>query len=237
MARDAAPSSAATRPAASAQSLDERIALGRARVESFFAKRFPRDFEVRAFARRSELDEFAAARWKMPKTECWMVAMGVASTFVLLSPDCWRSDACEHNPADEQHVQQIVTHELTHVFHGQHNPQPEFDGLDDVGWFVEGLAVVVSGQLDEHRRAQAREAAQRGEPARLADAWSGPARYAVSGSLVEFVDRRVGRAKTRELLACTTPQQILSIVGLDEAALLSTWRASVTSAESSRGSR
>ena len=56
--------------------------------------------------------------------------MGVADRFELLSPAVWKSQACEHDGRDLQHVQDIVTHELTHVFHGQHNPTRDFTGMD-----------------------------------------------------------------------------------------------------------
>ena len=64
-----------------------------------------------------------------------------------------------------------------------------------MGWFVEGLAVYASEQRQRSHRNAARDAIAAGKaPKRLAEAWSGRYRYGVSGSVVEFVDRRDGQA-------------------------------------------
>src|SRR6185369_4777733 len=125
-------------------------------VAAFFGRPYPASFDVRTFRDRASLDSFVAQRWKMPPTQCWMVAMGSGPILVLLDPAAWGTQACEHDGSDPRHVRQIITHELVHVFHGQHCPQQEFDGMDDMGWFVEGLAILASGQLDTERFAQAR---------------------------------------------------------------------------------
>src|SRR6516165_2607432 len=83
-----------------------------------------------------------------------MVASGVADRMVILSPRVWKTQAAEHDPADAEHLRDLIAHELVHVYHGQHNPRPDFDGMDDSGWFVEGLAVYVSGQLERSHRGQ-----------------------------------------------------------------------------------
>lgn len=203
------------------------VEAGRKQVEAFFGEPFLRRYDVKVFSTRAALTDFARQRWGMPKTECWMVAMGVASTMVLLSPEAWRSEACEHRSTDE-HVREIVTHELVHVFHGQHNPRPEFEGMDEAGWFVEGLAVYAAGQLDEKRTVRVQKALAEGPLcSRLADAWSGPDRYGVSGSLVRHLEQRWGRAKLRELLSATTTAQILDSLNLTEPALLESWRQSM----------
>jgi hypothetical protein len=111
-----------------------------------------------------------------------------------------------------------------HVYHGQHCPSPEFDGMDDMGWFVEGLAIHAAGQLDGKRLAQAKSAAAEGLPHRLADAWSGPARYAVAGSLVACLDETRGRDTIKSLMSATTNQQALAALGTTEEALLAEWR-------------
>jgi hypothetical protein len=227
--RDAAraePSS--TAPAA--YSLPEVVDAAQKDVVSFFGAPYPAPFDVRTFPDRPSLDAFVAQRWKMPRTECWMVAMGSGSVLVLLDPGVWKAQACEHDGADARHIRQIITHELVHVFHGQHCPQPEFDGMDDMGWFVEGLAIFASGQLDAERLAQARAAAASGLPHHLSEAWSGNARYALAGSLVAYVDRMYGRATINRLMAATTNDQLLGTLGTTEERLLTDWRAWVATA-------
>jgi hypothetical protein len=203
---------------------------GKRRVERFFGRPFPKAFEVEVVPTRAAFDEYFRKRWKVPKTEPWMVASGVADRLVMLSPAAWKAQAAEHDPGDAAHVRDLVAHELVHVYHGQHNPRPDFDGMDDVGWLVEGLAVYASGQLERSHRGAAADALKAGKaPARLADAWSGRYRYGVSGSLVEFIDRRHGRDVLKKLLAATSNEEALRILNTTEARLLEAWRADVAS--------
>jgi len=202
-----------------------RLVVAQRSVEEFFGRPFPRPYEVHVLPDRAAFSRFVKERWDMPETQCWMVAAGTASVMVMIDPVAWKTEACEHDPSDERHVQQLLTHELVHVFHGQHSPRPEFDGMDDLGWFVEGLAVYASGQLDESRRREAREAIAKGKaPERLEDAWSGRYRYAVCGSLAAFVDERLGREKLLGLLGATQEGEFLSALGMSEAELLEGWR-------------
>lgn len=229
----AAPAPGTAACGAAGTGVERFVSSGREAVEVFFGERFARQFEVKVFPDRTALTEFARQRWGMQKTDCWMVAMGVASTMVILSPDAWKTEACEHEPTDA-HISQIVTHELVHVFHGQHNPSNEFEGMDDAGWFVEGLAVYAAGQLDADRLARLRRALVAGKgPQRLAQAWSGELRYAVAGSLVQYIDQRLGRARLREMLAATTNAELLAALDLSEDELLAAWRASVAGADGS----
>ncbi len=204
------------------------VAEERTGIEKFFGRPFAREFDIRIADSRAALDRIAAERWKMPATECWMVAMGVADTFLMLAPSDWKAEACEHDGSNAAQVRRIVAHELTHVFHGQQNPRPDFDGMDDAGWFVEGLAVLAAGQLDDARRAQVAKATAAGElPKSLARALSGQASYGVCGSLVEYIDRRWGRGVTFSLLSRTTNPEILAVLGVSEAELLEGWRRSL----------
>ncbi len=209
--------------------LQAPLTQGRKRAEAFFGKPFARSFDVEVFADRAAFDRYFQKRWKVPKTEAWMVAAGVADRFMILSPRVWKTQAVEHNPADAAHLRDLIAHELVHVYHGQRNPTGDFDGMDDLGWFVEGLAVYVSGQLDREHRGAAQEAIRAGkEPHQLANAWSGRYRYAVCGSMVEFVDRRWGRDVVWKLLAVTKPEAALRVLGVTEAEFLKDWHGFVT---------
>jgi hypothetical protein len=198
---------------------------GRKRVETFFNKPFKHPFDIEVFADRAAFDVYFQKRWKVPKTEAWMVAAGVGDRFMILSPRVWKTQAVEHNPSDAGHLQDLIAHELVHVYHGQRNPTGDFDGMDDLGWFVEGLAVYVSGQLAREHRGAALEAIRAGkEPHQLANAWSGRYRYAVCGSMVEFVDRSFGREAVWKLLAVTKPEAALRVLGVTESQFLTDWR-------------
>jgi hypothetical protein len=209
-------------------SLKPHLDAGKKAVERFFDRPFPKTFDVEVLPSRSSFDEYFHRRWKIPKTEAWMVASGVADRMVILSPRVWNAEAREHNPANTDHVRDLIAHELVHVYHGQFCPKPDFDGMDDMGWFVEGLAVLVSGQLEHSHRSAAADALKAGKaPARLADAWSGRYRYGVSGSMVEFVDKRFGRDVIRKLLTAQTNEEALKILNTTEAQFLENWKADV----------
>ncbi|MBI3439982.1 MAG: hypothetical protein HY054_15255 [Proteobacteria bacterium] len=200
------------------------VATGRQRIEAFFGERFTGPVNVVVAGDRAGFDHALPAAWGIAPSQCWMVGVGVADSLYLLAPSAWAHDACEHH-GDAAEVQGIVTHELTHSFHGQHNPTRDFTGMDDAGWFVEGLAVLVSGQLDSAHAHDARDAiAANAAPASLANAWSGRYRYGVCGSMVRYIDVTYGRRTLTALLAATTNQQILDQLHLSEAEFLSRWR-------------
>lgn len=214
---------AAPRPAdARAAALAPEVAVLASEVERWFGAPFPRDFALRVFASRTELDAYWQAAWKAPdfRSECWMVASGTGSGLVLLDPETWGKEACEHDRGDA-HRREILRHELVHVFHGQRSPDPEFERQEAIGWFVEGLAVLVSGQLDAGRRDRARAALKAGRgPHQLEDGWKGADRYGISGLLVEAVEARVGRQGMLELLRHTDEAALLAAIRLSEPALL-----------------
>jgi len=203
------------------------VEVGVHQVEGFFGDRFAGPFDLRVFPDRDSLTAYWRRAWSAPEFEpqCWMVASGTAHTLAVLSPKVWKAQACEHDPSDRQTLQKLLTHELVHVYHGQRNPDPEFQDAEEIGWFVEGVAVLASGQLDGPRTTRAREALASGKgPARLADVWSGPNRYGFAGSLVSHIDRTRGRGNLLRLLGCTTNREILSILGTSEEALLDRWK-------------
>jgi hypothetical protein len=195
-------------------------------IERFFARSFPRAFNVRIFPDRSSLSAYWRAAWQAPdfQPECWMVASGTGSMLSLLSPQVWTSQACEHDTRDAVASYQIILHELVHVFHGQYNPHAELDSLDDIGWFVEGVATYASGQLERAHARRVEEAVAKGVlPHALKDIWTGPYRYGLSGSLVRFIDITYGRGKIVAMLGCTSEKDLLGLLETTEDELLSRW--------------
>jgi hypothetical protein len=200
-------------------------AAGRARIETFFDRPFLHPVIVRVFPDRASFDRYTTDSWGFA-TECWMVGAGATRMLVLLSPRIWDTEACDHDPDDPDELADLVAHELVHVYHMQHNPSNEFEGADEIGWFVEGLATYVSGQLDRGQRARAIEALAGGAtPAQLDEAWSGPYRYGVSGTLIEYLDATWGREVLLSLLEATSQEDILRALGVKEQDLLAGWRA------------
>lgn len=200
-------------------------AHGREQVEDFFDLPFKAPLRVIAAGSRAEFDTAFPAAWGIAPTQCWMVGVGVADFLAVLVPSAWADEACDHAPGDLSEAQQIITHELTHSLHAQYNPTGDFTGMDDMGWFVEGLAVLVSGQMERPRMASAADAiAANAAPATLAEAWSGRYRYGVCGSLVQFIDETYGRDTLKALLAATTNAQVLERLGISEPELLERWR-------------
>lgn len=205
------------------------VEAGRTRIETYFGRPFPETPRIVLAANRAEFNAAFPADWGMSETQCWMVGVGVADFLAVLAQSSWATDACDHNANDPTEAQQIITHELTHSFHAQLNPTRDFTGMDDLGWFVEGLAVVVSGQLEARRASAAEAIAADAAPTSLANAWSGRYRYGVCGSLVQYIDQTYGRAKVIALLAATTQQQALDLLDVSEVDLLANWRAWVLS--------
>lgn len=195
-------------------------------LEVYFGHDFVRPVTVSVLADRAAFDTAAPAEWGIAPSQCWMVGVGAADRVLFLSPAAWAAEACEHKPEDADEARAILWHEMTHVYHGQHNSTGDFTGMDEVGWFVEGLAVLISGQLDDRRLTQARTAVRDGAgPTALADAWSGPARYGVGGSLVRFIEATWGRATLFDLMAETSNAGILERLGVTEQVFLMRWRA------------
>jgi hypothetical protein len=216
--------------AAGAPGLLDLLVQGRARVEAFFGAEFPQAIAVYVYPDRDSLTAHWREAWRMPalETECWMVASGEADELTLLSPRVWASEACEHDAGDRVRTAALLTHELVHVFHGQHVTGRSFVGMDDVGWFVEGLATHASGQLELGYLASAAEAIAAGkDPIHLREAWSGKYRYGVCGSIVGRIDGRLGRDGLRALLRLRTEAELLAAIGLTEAALLADWKQAI----------
>lgn len=212
--------------ATTARELEPVLRAAASDVERFFGAPFPKSYKVVIHPDRAAFDASFPPEWGIGKTECWMVATGVADGLQLLTPRVWKDEACEHDPDDPRHVRDLVAHELVHVYHGQHNPSPDFSNVTGIDWFVEGLATHVSGQLASGDLAPAREALATGQgPLKLATAWSGKYRYGVSGSLVAFLEREFGRERLVKLLGATSAAELLALVGMSEEELLERWRA------------
>lgn len=203
---------------------------GRRVIETFFDQPFPRPFASRVFPDRASLTAHWRELWKTPEFEaqCWMVASGSGVGLSMLSPSAWKAEACEHDPQDAEEIRLLVAHELVHVYHGEMNPDPGLDGLEPMGWLVEGVATYVSGQLERSHEARARDAVASGAvPDELERFWSGKYRYGISGSLVRYIDRTYGRGTLLALLATTSEEQALARLGVGERELIDGWRATV----------
>lgn len=204
------------------------LAWAEARIDHRLG-RFPDSVSVRIFADRQGFSAALREAWGIPETACWMVGAADDDSLYLLSPATWADEACEHDPSDAEHRRLLVAHEAVHAYHGQVNPSPDVGLLQDIGWFVEGLATYVSGQLETTHAGRAAEAIAAGEdPRRLEDAWSGPYRYGVSGSLVAYVDSEWGRETLRAALSVTSESDLGDLLGTSEADFLAGWRTWVT---------
>jgi len=126
---------------------------GIASVKKFFHSSYKKSFDIFIHPSRNSLDSTWKKDWNMPgfNSECWMVASGVAGRLDMISPKLWDKEACEHIYAETLHTQQLITHELVHVYHGQWNVSPDFSNAEGIDWFVEGLATYTSGQCGSSR--------------------------------------------------------------------------------------
>lgn len=203
------------------------IANGIKAVNIFFQSSYKSEFDVFIHPSRQSLDSAWQKDWNMPtfKSECWMVASGVGNKLDILSPLLWDKQSCEHSYLETTKTQQLITHELFHVYHGQLNISPDFSNVEGVDWFVEGLATYASGQCDSLRITEVKKAvAKNAFPKTLDNFWTGKIKYGLSGSVVMYIDYKYGREKLKELLPFNKKSEMLSNLKITEAELLSNWQ-------------
>jgi hypothetical protein len=196
-------------------------------VETFFRSTFNKRFEIFIHPDRQSLDSTWQEDWNIPdfKSECWMVASGISSRLDMISPKKWDKESCEHIYAETKRTQRLITHELTHVFHGQLNTSPDFSNVEGIDWFVEGLATYASGQLDSVRIEEIKNAISENQiPRNLDGFWKGNLKYGLSGSLVMYIDKKYGREKLKELLPFNRKSEIFTVLNTKEAELLNEWK-------------
>jgi hypothetical protein len=196
-------------------------------VNTFFNSSFNKEFKIFIHPNRQSLDTTWQKDWSMPefKSECWMVASGVALKLDMISPKLWDKEACEHIYSDTIKTQQLITHELVHVYHGQLNVSPDFSNVEGIDWFVEGLATFASGQCDTLRIAEVKKAILDTKiPKSLDNFWTGKIKYGLSGSVVMFIDYKYGRVKLKELLTSNKKSEIFSILKTTETELMGGWQ-------------
>jgi len=196
-------------------------------VKTFFHSTYPQLFNVYVHPRRHSLDSAWQKDWNMPdfKSECWMVASGIATKLDMISPKQWDREACEHVYGETTKTQQLITHELVHVYHGQRNVSPDFSDTEGIDWFVEGLATYASGQCDSIRLAEVKIAlADDKIPKTLDQFWTGKLKYGLSGSMVMFIDKKYGRSKLSGLVPFRKKSELLNALQTTESELLQGWQ-------------
>ncbi len=162
------------------------------------------------------------------KSECWMVASGDGFQLNMISPATWDKAACERPSADTLQTRLLLTHELFHVFHGQHNASPDFSNFEGLDWLAEGFATYASGQLSASRRDEVRALVVAGTaPTKLDDFWKGKQRYGIAGSLVEYIDLHYGHETLFSILAFNKKAEVLSMLKISEEELVSAWAKAV----------
>lgn len=200
---------------------------GERSVTGFFQSPFNSDFNIYVHPNRESLDSTWQKDWDMPsfKSQCWMVASGVAEKLDIISPKMWDSIACEHIYSDSTATQNLITHELVHVYHGQQNESPDFSDITGIDWFVEGLATYVSGQCDSIRIIDVKKALLvNNVPETLNEFWSGNLRYGLSGSVVMYLDYQYGREKLMTLLKYNNFKDFLISLETTESEIMNGWR-------------
>jgi len=196
-------------------------------VKAFFHSSYKNEFSVFIHPDRQSLDSTWRKDWNMPtfKSECWMVASGAATKIDMISPKLWDKQSCEHIYSETAKTQQLITHELVHIYHGQLNISPDFSDVEGIDWFVEGLATFASGQCDSSRIAEVKNSISENKiPPNLDKFWTGKIKYGLSGSVVKYIDQKYGREKLKELLPLNKKSDILSTLKTTETELLNEWK-------------
>lgn len=200
---------------------------GKTAVTDFFQNQYQKDFDIYVHPSRVSLDSTWQKDWNMPdfKSQCWMVASGVANKLDIISPILWDSLACEHIYSNTSKTQNLITHELVHVFHGQQNVSPDFSDVSGIDWFVEGLATYASGQCDSTRILEVQKALLKNEiPDSLNKFWTGNLRYGLSGTVVMYLDNKYGREKLMGLLKFNTIKEVLDSIETTESEIMNEWK-------------
>jgi hypothetical protein len=195
-------------------------------VEQFFGYTYKNKFAIYVHPDRSSLDSAWQHDWNMPtfKSQCWMVASGIASKLDLISPKAWDKVACDHKYSERKKTQDLINHELVHVLHGQSNESPDFSNVENIDWFVEGLATYASGQCDTARIDEIKKAInEKKVPQSLDHFWEGNLKYGLSGSVAMYIDHNYGRRKLKELLPFNKKTEILQALNVTESKLLEDW--------------
>lgn len=196
-------------------------------VYNFFQEPFNANFNVYIHPNRVSLDSTWQKDWGMPnfKSQCWMVASGVANKLDIISPKRWDSLACEHAYTNTTKTQRLITHELVHVFHGQKNNSPDFSDVTGIDWFVEGLATFVSGQCDADRIASVKKAILDNKtPNSLNEFWTGNLKYGLSGTMVMYLNEKYGYNTLSHLLEYNDVKEIFASLNITESEILQGWK-------------
>jgi hypothetical protein len=177
---------------------------------------------------RPSLTAYWRSAWNQPnfEPECWLIASADDRLAVILAPRLWSTAACGHNGSDAEHVRRIIAHEIVHILHRRQNGAPAFVAAN-LGWFVEGAAVLGSGQLDAAARSRVRALVMTYSPATPQSALTGPSGYDVVGSMAHYIDQRYGRASLADLLTARSESELLERLGTSRAQFLEDWRAFV----------
>ena len=205
--------------AALATSMTPVVESELARVTNFLGLSPQRSFPIVVWPDRQRFrDRFHGLFREVP--QCWVIAFGLASGVDMLPPRLWE---CGHSALSAEVLGLVLAHELTHVVHQQ---QPGFGYGGDMSWFLEGLAVYVSGQYNTEYAgvAQAR-LAQGFVPSSLPALMNDGAGYALAGDVVRFIDATWGRATLRSLTGMSSTTMILAALNDTQANLLARWRA------------
>ena len=200
---------------------------GKRSVTDFFQSSYNSDFDIYIHPTRESLDSTWQKDWNMPdfKSQCWMVASGVANKLDIISPKMWDSIACEHIYSNTIKTQNLITHELVHVFHGQQNVSPDFSDVTEIDWFVEGLATYVSGQCDSTRIVEVQKALMENKiPKTLNKFWTGNLRYGLSGTVVMYLDNKYGRERLTSLLKYNNIKEVLNSLETTESEIMIGWK-------------
>jgi len=203
------------------------IKKGIKETKAFFSGSYKNKFSVYVHPSRNSLDSTWKHDWKIPefKSDCWMVASGVADRLDMISPFQWTTQSCEHDYSDKIETKRLISHELVHVYHAQLNNSKDFSETENLDWFVDGLATYASGQLTKEKITQLNQAIKENKiPSSLNDFWKGNMRYQLSGSVVMYLDKKFGRKKLISLLPFTKKPDVLSALKISEISLLRDWK-------------
>jgi hypothetical protein len=201
-------------------------------ITSFFDTGFSKHFQIYVQPNRNAFDTKEQERRhnRFFKSECWLAATGTIEGINLLSPLRWQDEPCSGRYteySDTVKTKKLFIHEMVHVFHAQHQQLNHTNDEVDF-WFLEGIAYYVSGQMDSTAARMVQTAFTN---QRIPDHLSAIGqisdinlRYAVSGSLLQFISATYGKPLLRKMLVPDNEKDLQAVMPVSEKDLIGRWK-------------
>lgn len=207
----------------------------RLEVEEFFEDKLT-SFKVYVLTNGEQYNSYFKKHNPEIEWQPWIVGNAHRDGIVLLSPSKWGED----KDKSAEGIQQLVSHELTHLYHNvtysKESPEKAMSE-NQMLWALEGLAETVSGVCQESYVIQ--YYLDHFPVNQLTDLFppdmEGPRSpsvypsYALSASFVRYLKETKGAALLRDLVKIGTNEDFLTMIDMDQTTIVDDWKKSIQS--------